>query len=487
MLKIRLITTVEVLVLAVALVHSFAPPVAGQDQPFDIVITGGRVMDPESGLDAVRNVGIRGGKIMQITDKPVQGKATIDARGLVVAPGFIDLHQHGQNPENDAAKAADGVTTSLEMEVGTADVDAWYAAHEGKERINYGVSVGHIPVRMAVMHDPGTFLPSGDAAHRAATPAEIEEIKQKLNHGLQRGALGVGAGPAYTFAATNWELVEVFRVAAQAGATVHIHIRSLPTDKEGAFVGFEEAMAASAATGAPLHIVHIQSTGGPNVSHELQMIQEARARGMDITTECYPYDHGMTGIESAIFDGKENEPDSYYAALLWPATGEHLTRETFLKYRGTGGMVILPSNTEENVRLAVISPFTMIASDGHLQGGKGHPRTAGTYSLVLGRYVREQNALDLMTALRKMTLMPAQRMEKRAPAFKEKGRIRVGADADVTVFDLAKIRDRSTYQDPNEPSEGISFVLVNGVEVLRNGKLVEGVLPGRAVRAPVAN
>ena len=273
-----------------------------------------------------------------------KGKETIDAHGLVVVSGFIDLHHHGQNAENDAAKAADGVTTSLEMEVGTADIDRWYAAREGQERVNYGASVGHIPVRMAVMNNPRTFLPSGDAAHRAATPEEMEEIKQKLEYGLQRGALGVGAGSAYTIAATNWELVEVFCVAAHAGATVHIHI--MPTEREDNFVGFEEAMAAAAASGAPLHVVHIQSTSGPNVAHELQMIQEARARDMDVTTECYPYDHGRTGIESAIFDGKENKPDSYYAALLWPATGEHLTRETFLKYPKTGEMVILPSNTE---------------------------------------------------------------------------------------------------------------------------------------------
>jgi hypothetical protein len=334
-------------------------------------------------------------------------------------PDSLTLHQHGPNAENDAAKAADGVTTSLEMEVGTADIDRWYAAREGQERVNYGVSVGHIPVRMAVMNNPGTFLPSGDAAHSAATPEEMEAIK----YGSKRGALGVGAGSAYTIAATNWELVEVFCVATRAGATVHFHIRSLPTEREGNFVGFEEAMAAAAATGAPLHVVHIQSTSGPNLAHELQMIQEARARDMDVTTECYPYDHGRTGIESAIFDGKENEPDSYYAALLWPATGEHLTRETFLKYRKTGGMVILPSNTEENVHLAVVSPLTMIASDGSLQDGKGHPRTAGTHSLVPGRYVREQNALALMTALRKMTLMPAQRMEMRAPISETKAEV----------------------------------------------------------------
>lgn len=460
-------------------------PAASQSSPLDVVIVGGHIMDPESGLDAVRNVGIRDGKIVEISDKLLQAKETIDAHGLIVAPGFIDLHQHGQDAENDASKAADGVTTSLEMEVGTADVDAWYAAHAGKSRLNYGVSAGHIPVRMAVMHDPGKFLPSGDAAHREATDAELTEILNRLAEGLKHGALGVGAGPTYTKAATNWEIVEVFRVAARAGASVHIHIRSTVPKIPGYFGGFEEAMAAAAATGAPLHIVHLQSTGGPDVGHELEMIESAHAHGMDVTTECYPYDHGMTGIETAFFDGHENDPDSFFASLLWAETGEHLTRETFLRYRKTGGMVIMPNNSMENVHIAVVSPLTIIASDGHLENGKGHPRTAGTYARVLGQYVREEKTLDLMTALRKMTLMPAQRLEKRAPVFRNKGRIRVGADADITMFDPATVRDRSTYEKPTTPSEGILYVLVNGTTVVNKGKLVESATPGHPVRAPI--
>src|SRR3989475_3992923 len=147
---------------------------------YDLVIANGRVMDPESGLDAVRNLGIRSGKIAAVSSGPLEGKQTIDAKGLVVAPGFIDLHQHGQDAENYAVKAADGVTTALELEVGVADVDRWYEEREGKALINYGASVGHIAVRMAVMHDPGGLLPSGDAAHRVATTAELEEISALL-------------------------------------------------------------------------------------------------------------------------------------------------------------------------------------------------------------------------------------------------------------------------------------------------------------------
>jgi N-acyl-D-aspartate/D-glutamate deacylase len=460
-----------------------------QDASYELVIANGRVMDPESGLDAVRNVGISGGKVRAVSSSSLKGKQTIDAKGLVVAPGFIDLHQHGQDAENYAAKAHDGVTTALELEVGVADIDRWYGEREGKALINFGASVGHIPVRMVVMHDPGEFLPSGDAAHREATMEEMNQIMSLLEKGLQRGALAIGVGPAYTEAATNWEIVQVFRVAAKHHASCHIHIRAgapRAGAAAGSFSGFEEAVAAAAITGASLHIVHIQSTGGPDVASELQMISGARSRGMDVTTEAYPYTMGMTSIQAAFLDHKESEPDSYFAGMLWPATGEHLTRESFLRYRKEGGMIILPSNTQENIDVAIESPLTMIASDGHLSNGKGHPRTSGTYARVLGHYVREEKALDLMTALKKMTLMPAQRLEKRAPMFKDKGRIRVGADADITVFDPNTVIDKATYEKPLQYSEGIQFVLVNGVPVVEDGKLVDGVFPGRAARAPIA-
>jgi len=475
--------------LAFALGFGGALLARAQDASYDVVITNGRVKDPESGLDAVRNVGISGGKIRAVSTGVLKGKQTIDAKGLVVAPGFIDLHQHGQDAENYRAKAADGVTTALELEVGVADVDKWYGERDGKALINFGASAGHIPARMAVMHDPAQLLPSGDAAHREATPEEMQQIMALVEKGLKRGAVAVGVGPAYTEAAANWEIVQVFRVAAKYHASCHIHIRAgAPKVGEpaGNFPGFEEAMAAAAISGAPLHIVHIQSTGGPNVAYELQMISEARSRGMDVTTEAYPYTMGMTSIEAAFLDHKENEPDSYFATMLWPATGEHLTRESFLRYRKEGGMIILPSNTQENIDAAIESRLTMIASDGALFNGHGHPRTSGTYARVLGHYVREKKALDLMTALKKMTLMPAQRLENRAPAFKDKGRIRVGADADITVFDANSVIDKATYEKPLQYSVGIQFVLVNGVAVVKDGNLVDGVFPGRGARAPIS-
>ncbi len=451
---------------------------------FDLVILGGRVIDPESKLDAVRNIGITGGKIQAVTTKALKGRATFDAKGLVVAPGFIDLHEHGQIPENYRAQAMDGVTTSFELEVGTAEVDRWYAEREGKATVNFGVSIGHIPVRMAVMGDQGEWLPSGSAVSRVASEGEIEELKKRIEHGLNRGAVAVGFGPAYTPAASHWEILEMFRVAAKHGASCHVHLREA---REPAIGALGEVIAAASVTGAPLHVVHVNSTGTQWTPRLLRIIGEARSRGLDVTTECYPYTAGMTRIESALFDeGFQQRLGVDYKDLQWPETGERLTAETFARYRKQGGGVIIFSNTDEMVRVAVTSPLTIIASDGiAFQNGKGHPRAAGTYSRILAQYVRRERSLSLMDAINKMSLMPARRLEHRAPVMKNKGRIRAGADADIVVFDAELVADKATYERPAEYSEGFRYVLVNGAAVIRDGKLQEGILPGRAVRAPI--
>ncbi|HEY2961943.1 MAG TPA: amidohydrolase family protein [Pyrinomonadaceae bacterium] len=453
---------------------------------YDLVILNGRVIDPESKTDAVRNLGISSGKIKTISRAQLNGRNVIDARGLVVSPGFIDLHQHGQTEENFRFKAMDGVTSALELEVGTGDVDRWYAEREGKSLINYGVSAGHLAARMAAMKEPVTFLPTGEAARRAATEAEIADMKQRLEQGLKRGAVAVGFGIQYTPQASHWEILEMFRVAARYGATCHVHMRNAGAKEPASSVqALEEVISAAAITGAPLHVVHVHSTGGPATPKLLQMIGEARSRGLDISTECYPYIAGMTDIKSAIFnEGWQEVFGIDYKDLQWAATGERLTKETFAKYRQTGGMVAVFSMTEEIVRAALQNPLTMIASDGILENGKGHPRTAGTYSRVLGKYVREERVLTLLDALTKMTLMPAQRLERRVPSMKNKGRIRAGADADLTIFDPQTISDQSTFQEPAKEAIGVRFVIVNGVMVVKEGQLQSNVHPGAPIRAP---
>ncbi len=447
-------------------------------QQFDVVIAHGRVMDPASSLDAVRYVGIRGGKIAAVSEIPLQGRAMVDAAGLVVAPGFIDLHSHGQTPENYGFKARDGVTTALELEVGVSPVPAWYGARTGKSLINFGATSGHIPARMAVMHDSGTLLPH-DAAKGAATPEQRREIYDLVRRGLDDGALGIGMGIAYVPRATREEILELFQLAAQRKTTVYVHIRNGGPVEPGVVDALQEVIADAAATGASLHIVHITSMGLRETPLCLDMIRGARARGLDVTTEMYPYTAGMTDLGSAVFDEgwQAKQGGIGFGDLQWALTGERLTKESFAIYRKQGGMVAIHSIPEEVVQAAIADPLTMIASDGILDHGKGHPRAAGTYARVLGRYVRELHALPLMEALRKMTVMPADRLGMPA-----KGRIAPGADADITVFDPARVTDKATFENPAQYSEGIPFVMVNGTLVVKDGRLGEGVLPGTAVR-----
>ena len=285
--------TIAIVIVAIAVSYAVGEGRAADDEKYDVVIANGRVMDPESGLDAVRNVGISGGKIRAISTSPLQGKTTMDAKGLVVAPGFIDLHEHGQDPRNYQFQTHDGVTTSLELEAGTADVAGWYAQREGKSLINFGVSVGHIPVRVRVLRDKsGSMLATGEAAHREATPAELAQMKAEMEQGFRQGALAEGMGVNYTPGATRLEIVEMFRIAAKYGASVHVHLRYAGLKEPTTGVaGLEEVLAAAVATGAPLHVVHITSMGLKFTPDLIAMVEGAQKHGLDVTTECYPV-HG---------------------------------------------------------------------------------------------------------------------------------------------------------------------------------------------------
>ncbi len=462
------------------------PDTSAASAGFDLVIEGGRVMDPASGLDGIRNIGINQGTVRAITEEQLVGTTTIDARTMIVAPGFIDLHSHGQDAENYRYKAMDGVTTALELEVGVLDIDDWYAQRAGKSLINFGASAGHLAARMRVFGSAAKFLPDGDAAHSPANDSQIHQIEQHVEAALERGALAVGLGIAYTPGASRWEILEMFRAAARHGATCHVHMRhSGEQEPQSAVTALEEVLAAASITGAPLHVVHVSSMGLGGTPRLLQMIGEARARGMDVSTECYPYTATMTLIQSAIYDeGWQEALGISFGDLQWVDTGERLTAESFTQYRKLGGRVIAHSMPEPMVRDTVANPLTTIASDGKLDHGKGHPRGSGTYARVLGRYVREQHALSMMDAIRKMTLMPAERLERRAPMMKNKGRLNVGADADIVVFDPQRVTDQSTYEEPAKYSTGIQHVLVAGIAVVKKGHLVNDVTPGRPIRAP---
>jgi dihydroorotase len=458
-------------------------------QPYDTVITGGRVMDPESKLDAVRHLGIKDGRIAAISEKPLTGRASIDAKGLVVAPGFIDLHAHGQTNQANEYQVHDGVTTALELEVGMPSVAAFLKSREGKALINFGTTASHGAMRTMSMKEFATEAKawresagrwreaSEKGRYKALTdPEEYSLMAATMERGLKEGALGLGVAHQYYPGASREEIFRVFQMAARWKVPIFTHVRAMGVES------MQEVIANAAATGASLHIVHVNSMSLGNLPLVVDVIESARARGLDITTEAYPYTAASTFLESTIFDGDwQQRLGISYGDLQWQNTGERLTRETYERYRKDGGVVIMHMMKPEWIQRAMASPFVIIGSDGMPYAPGAHPRSAGTFSRVLGLYVREQKILGLMDALAKMTVMPAKRLEPVASAMKNKGRIRVGADADITVFDPAAVKDTATFEKGLSFSEGISHVLVNGVAVVRDGKTVPNTFPGRAI------
>jgi N-acyl-D-aspartate/D-glutamate deacylase len=457
-------------------------------QQYDLVLEGGRVMDPETGLDAVRNVGIREGKIVRISSEALNGLRVVHAGGLVIAPGFIDLHQHGQDLASQRVKALDGVTTALELEIGAPDVAQFLKSKQGHSLIHYGTSASHVAARALVFGAPlpaGTILPkSGPATDQAATPEQIEAMRERLRAELDAGGLAIGMGIQYTPGATRLEVIDMFRLAADRRLPVYTHARSVGRVEPGSAIeAVSEVIGAAAITGAPLHIVHINSTCLRDSLECLSMVEGARARGLDVTTEAYPYIAGMTAVNSALFNpGWLEKLGIDYGQLVLPDTGEHLTKLRFdeLHNSSTTQWVLIFANTQEIVDKVIPHPLVMIASD----GAEGHPRNAGTYSRVLAQYVREKGTITLMDAIRKMSFMPAEMLERSTPVARQKGRLQEGADADIVVFDARTITDRSTFEKPMEPSLGVRYLMVGGRVVVDEGKLVPDVFPGRAILGP---
>ncbi len=479
-----------------ALILSYSLSAVAQTKiVYDVVLKGGRVIDPETKLDAIKNVGILNNRIAQISSEPLKGKEIIDVSGLVVAPGFIDLHIHGRSNVEQEYQLHDGVTTALELEWGIEHLGKWYESRKGNALINYGASVNWPFERFKAS---GTYQQAVDsllqltlkgeasigamtntilrAANETVSPGVMNQTLANIKTALSEGGIGIGAPIGYLPKTNPNELYKVFQLAGELNALVFTHVRNPD------IISIQEVITDAILNHAPLHIVHINSMSLGNIGLSLEMVNAANKKGFDISTELYPYTAASTSLQSAMFDeGWQQRLGISYGDLQWVATGDRLTKETFDAYRKTGGVVIIHVMKPEWIKTGIAAPGVMIGSDGMTYAKLAHPRTAGTFSRVLGKYVREDKVIDLMTAIEKMTLLPAKRLENIAPSMRFKGRIQVGADADITIFNPNTIIDKATFEKGLEFSAGIEYVMVNGTFVLKNGKTVSTVFPGQAV------
>ena len=483
----------------------------GLSQPYDIVIKQGRVIDPETNLDQICNIGIIGNEISDITKKSINGKVAINAKGLVVSPGFIDLHAHGQTNSAHRYQLKDGVTTALEMESGVAFIERWIEAKKGKSLVNFGATAPHGFLRSIAMNknkrtadklidhfsknkmklEDSTsdkskpskedeklkklFNSLSSSNYESQTHSETEKTKDLIKNYMEKGALGIGLPVGYYIGASAGEIFEIYKLANTLDVTVYTHTRGF------GMPGIQEAMAAASTAGASVHIVHANSMSLGEIETTLSMVESAQKNGLDITTEVYPYTAASTSLESILFDeGWKETLNIGYSDLQWEKTGERLNKKTFYEYRKKGGVVIIHMMKPEWIKKGVSHPISIIASDGMPYAPGAHPRTAGTFSRILGKYVREEKALDLMTALKKMTIMPARRLEKIAPSMRRKGRLQVGADADITIFNPNTIIDKADFSGLRY-SEGVQTVIIDGKIIVQEGRIVENVFPGKPI------
>ena len=488
-------TLLNILPFFAAILLGFNTANAQSQVEYDIVLYGGRVIDPETKLDAIRNLGISHNRIVEISTGTLKGKEVIDVTGLVVSPGFIDLHVHGRSNTEQEYQLHDGVTTALELEWGIEFLADWYASRKSKALINYGASVcwpferfkamakykdGVDEIYQTVLKNTSEISKRNDIMMPSfmenLTAEEMNKTLTNIKTSLSEGGIGIGVPIGYLPKTKSEEMFSVFKLGGELDALIYTHVR------EPNMISIQEVIADAALTGAPLHIVHINSMSLGQIQLALDMVQSAEKNRIDITTELYPYTAGSTSLQSAMFlDGWQERLGISYGDLQWVATGERLTKETFDKYRKTGGTVILHVMKPEWIATGIAAPGVMIASDGMPYAKLAHPRTAGTFSRVLGKYVREDKVIDLHTAIEKMTLLPAKRLEGISPMMRFKGRIQVGADADITIFNPNTIKDKATFEKGLEFSAGIEYVIVNGTFILKNGKTVSNVFPGQPV------
>ena len=499
-----------------------APAVGVVAADYDLVILNGRVMDPETDYDGVAHVGVKDGRIAVITTDSINGKATIDATGHVVAPGFIDIHAHGQNIGDYRMQAMQGVTTMLELESGVLPISDWYDAQAKKMLpINYGAASGWTYARIATFtgtQPEATAAYFQDAQSRSdwkmeiATPEQQVKILDLVEEGLDQGALGIGINAGYAPGYGQKEYNALAELAAERGVATFTHVRyASNAEPDSSFDAVQELIANAAITGAHMHLCHINSTSLKDIHSILPMIDSAMERGINISVGAYPWGAASTVVGAAMFSGEGWRERMGSTAENFQLGTSRMTEEELADYQQNkpGTFIVwhfLDESNPDDLALldaSVLHPDVLIESDEMFwmfvddhdeienyegeawplpEGAFSHPRSNGTFAKILRSYVRERGLMTMQEALRKMTLMPAQTLEGFVPQMKKKGRMQAGMDADIVVFDPETISDVGTYQEPNQPAVGVQSLLVNGELVVDRGKLVLDADPGRPIR-----
>jgi hypothetical protein len=491
---------------------------------YDVVILQGRVIDPESNLDAVRNVGIRDGKIATITGDAISGKETIDATGHVVSPGFIDTQHHGHgNIWGVKVSLRDGVTSPMDLEYGNINTEAWYAEREGKWPVNYAAAASHEMHRMRVLDNMELPVPmdaEGGLAARAesyrengipdwaetrSTLEQINDIMAGIDEELRAGALTAASTMGYmALGASTLEVFNLQKAAANYGRGSSFHVRLLGNNKppyEGN-LGNLEQMANAASLGAPMLISHNNNVGWWEIEERAQGLRE---RGLNVWSEYYPYTCGSTTIGSEFLKPEGIKLLGWdYSQLVNPRTGDAMSEEEYKSIVAEDPAFIIIAcipEREEWLPMWLEVPHMTVAGDqmpptdaaGNRLGWDdpfeayvGHPRTAGSHAATL-RLARE-HGVPLMQIIAQNSYWAARHLgDAGLEAMQVRGRMQEGMVADITIFNPETVTDNATYRIGSNglPSTGIPWVLVNGVVMVRDSKVVDGVYPGQPIRYPV--